>query len=363
MATIIKRPRRDGSVAWRAEVRIMRDGQQVFRAVKTFDTRPAARTWATKIEAEWEDSRHTQRPAHTLAQLIEAYIERMDQAKPLGDSTRSLLRAIQRSKTLGPIAAADLTAADIIAHCQNRRTAGAGPSTVILDYSTLRTLFKAAKPLLGLNLDDTAFQEARHTLTRLGLIARPRKRGRIPTHEELQRLLSHARKRMKHAGTLIPMADIIEFAIYSCMRCGEICRIRWADLDPEKRTVIIRDRKHPQAKWGNDHTIPLLGPAFDIAARQPRDSDRIFPYDSASVSTAFTRMVEQLEIQDLEFRDLRRHGATLLFLQGYTPPEVATVTGHHDLNILWQVYTAIKPEHLHEKHNGLRPPTPEEKPR
>ena len=42
------------------------------------------------------------------------------------------------------------------------------------------------------------------------------------------------------------------------MRQQEICRIEWCDVDMEKMTVRVRDRKDPRHKDGNHQIIPLL---------------------------------------------------------------------------------------------------------
>ncbi|MGT2493163.1 tyrosine-type recombinase/integrase [Cupriavidus basilensis] len=52
------------------------------------------------------------------------------------------------------------------------------------------------------------------------------------------------------------MWDIIHFAIATAMRASEITRLRWEDIHPEDRTILIRDRKDPEEKIGNDQTVP-----------------------------------------------------------------------------------------------------------
>ncbi len=96
---------------------------------------------------------------------------------------------------------------------------------------------------------------------------------------------------------------------------------------------------------------PLMGESFDIAMRQPKNSEFIFPYNSRSVTAGFQRVRNRLGIEDLRYHDLRREGASRLFEKGYSIEEVAQVTGHRNLNILWQVYTQLFPHELHKKAN------------
>ncbi|MEZ9491892.1 tyrosine-type recombinase/integrase [Vibrio splendidus] len=71
----------------------------------------------------------------------------------------------------------------------------------------------------------------------------------------------------------------------------------------------------------------------------------IFPYNSRSVSAGFQRVRNELGIEDLRYHDLRREGASRLFEKGDSIEEVAQVTGHRNLNILWQLF----PHKLHNK--------------
>lgn len=92
------------------------------------------------------------------------------------------------------------------------------------------------------------------------------------------------------------------------------------DVDAAKRMVIIRDRKDPRDKDGNDQKIPLFD-ANDYDVREiiqeqrpfSKKSERIFPYNGRSVGTAFRRACRELNIEDLHFHDLRHEGASRLF--------------------------------------------------
>jgi integrase len=135
------------------------------------------------------------------------------------------------------------------------------------------------------------------------------------------------------------------------MRIGEVCKLKWEDLNIEHKIIIVRDRKDPRKKEGNHMIAPLLGESFDIAVKQRSDNELIFPYNPRSVSAGFQRVRNDLGITDLRYHDLRREGASRLFEQGYSIEEVAQVTGHRNLIILWQVYTQLFPHKLHDKFN------------
>lgn len=93
--------------------------------------------------------------------------------------------------------------------------------------------------------------------------------------------------------------------------------------------------------------------------RQPQipGEDRIFPFNSKSVGTAFTRACSKLGILDLCFHDLRHEATSRLFEQGYDIPEVAAVTLHSSWNELKR-YTQLRPESLHREKQAQPVPSP-----
>ncbi|HGC4819412.1 tyrosine-type recombinase/integrase, partial [Escherichia coli] len=105
---------------------------------------------------------------------------------------------------------------------------------------------------------------------------------------------------------------------------------------------------------GNHMKVALLGEAWDIVQRQPKKSEFIFPYNSTSVTAGFQRVRSKLGIKDLRYHDLRREGASRLFEAGFSIEEVAQVTGHRSLNVLWQVYTELYPKSLHNRFEELQ---------
>jgi integrase len=96
---------------------------------------------------------------------------------------------------------------------------------------------------------------ARIALARLGLIGKGLERDRRPTQDELDRLVAaFEANRLQQ----IPVGRIIRFAVATALREDEICRIEWSDFDPEARMLLIKDRKDPRKKKGNNQRIPLL---------------------------------------------------------------------------------------------------------
>lgn len=143
----------------------------------------------------------------------------------------------------------------------------------------------------------------------------------------------------------VRMADIIDFALQSCMRVGEICRLRWDDLNEIDRTVMIRDRKHPTKKFGNHQVVPLLRGSLDTLLRQPVRGDRPFPHDPTNISLKFRRAADAAGVPDVVFHDLRHEGISRMFEMGFQIQEVALVSGHTNWKTLAR-YVHLRPQSL-----------------
>lgn len=343
---------------WRAIVR-----RKGFKAKsRTFPTKSAARTWAERIErelAEQEARGHTDGVDPTVSELVDWYTGYVRRMKDISLTQKGNLTRVKEG--LGEIVASQLTPGEIIEHVRRRRQGEhvnggghrvppCGGATMNVELGYLSEMLKVAKAVGHLRLAHDPVTEARPTLRLMKLVSRPAKRTRRPTPDELERLKAHFdanRWRMK-----LPMVDIIDFAVGTAKREGEITRLLWTDLDAETRTALLRDAKHPRSKEGNHRRFPLLAGMWDLVQRQSGNSERIFPYEPDSIGTAFRRGCVALGIKDLRFHDLRHEAASRLFEQGYSIEQVATVTLHESWEELKR-YTQLRPESL---HRDLMPP-------
>lgn len=322
--------------AWRALIR--RKGHKPIS--KRFPTKSKAETWARGIEAQIDagTAPKTAASSDTVADLIDRYRELRATVRPILDTSTEHYTLKQLKANLGEKRAAALIVEDLMGWAKARRDAGAGPYTVNCDLSKLGTVLRYA----GDGLPDV-IGAARPKLAHLGLIGGGGMRERRPTDEELASLVEWLTLEKN-----VMYSDIVLFAVATAMRRGEVTRIVWSDVDEAKRMVLVRDRKDPRQKKGNDQWVPLLGNAWTVLDRQPRieGEPRIFPCDEQTISKYFREACVELGIPDLHFHDLRHEGTSQLFEQGFEIQQVALVTGHKDWRHLRR-YTNLKPESLH----------------
>ncbi|HFD7736330.1 TPA: tyrosine-type recombinase/integrase [Serratia marcescens] len=354
--SIEKRIKSDGTPRYRCTVGVKENGKYIYRENRTFGKQSHAKTWGISRVAELEKNgipNSNDDEKLLIKDLIQRYIDDPATGGRAGASKLHVLNRLLK-EDVSAIPLADLRPNHIIDHCRFRASSGAAPSTVAHDLSYLSTVLSSAKPIYGIEYTDNPIILARPLLRNMGLIGKSNRRSRRTASEEVSMLSEALEERAKHPRSVIPYVDIFNFSILTCMRIGEVCRIRWEDINEDQRSVLVRDRKDPRKKAGNHMTVALLGDAWEIAMRQPKKSALIFPYRSRSVSAGFTRVCESLNIEDLHYHDLRREGASRLFEAGFSIEEVAQVTGHKSLKLLWQVYTELYPKSLHEKFEQLR---------
>ncbi len=347
MATIRTRKQTDGTTRYCAIVRIRRDGDVLHQEAKTFSHLGAAQRWARNREVQLEDpaALHKERESrHSLGSLIRWYIATFEPISRWQRSKQAHLKFLERHP-ISDVGAVTLDVATLIDHVTARRADGTGPATVANDLVWIGVVLRAAKSVRGLPVHPEYVQEARNACRELRLTGKSRRRTRRPTADELTILDEFFRRRDDRSQ--LPMREIMWFAIHSARRQSEICRIRWSDNDTQSRTGLVQDAKHPTAREGNHRRFKYTMEAWQIMERQPKGSDRIFPFSERSVSAAFTRACAVLGIHDLRFHDLRHEATSRLFERGYQIHEVAQFTLHDSWNELKR-YANLRPELVRE---------------
>lgn len=323
-------------------------GSNSRRKGKTFPTKREAKAWATAVEAQ---SRQIAAfgfapppKGATLGDLIDKYLETL--VREPGDTKAATLAMFKRKLGSERLASLNQNGGSVLREFIDVRIKeGASGATIAEDLSFLSAVLKWGRNARQLDLPERLALDARASLKYRGLETRSTERKREPTDNELERLTKYWRA---NPWQRIDMATLCEFADATAMRLGEMCRLQVEDVDRAARTVIIRDRKDPQRKLGNDQTVPLLPRAWAIVAPRIKDrtSGSLFGVKAASVSTAFTRTCAALEIEDLHFHDIRHRATAALFRMGLDIPQVALMTGHKTWTMLRR-YTAIKPADVH----------------
>jgi integrase len=357
MGTIVKRSRKDGSVAWLAQIVIKRGGRILLRENKTFERRSTASAWLKQreehlgqpgtLESELEAKSNDNR-IPKLSDAIDRYIRESN--KKIGRTKTQVLKSI-KDFDIADKTCASITSTDIVAFAREKLETGVQPQTVSNYLSHLGAIFAIARPAWNYPLDRQAMQDAWIVADRLGLTTKSRERDRRPTLDELDQLMKHFKDRSTARPSSIPMHRIIAFAIFSTRRQEEIIRITWRDLDKDGRRALVRDMKNPGQKIGNDVWCDLQEEALAIVEAMPKVAEQIFPYTTDAIGASFTRACKLLGIDDLRFHDLRHDGVSRLFELGLNIPRVASNSGHRSWTSLKR-YTHLR--QTGDKYDGWK---------
>jgi len=183
-------------------------------------------------------------------------------------------------------------------------------------------------------------------LDRLRLKVVDNKRQRRLLAGELDRLIAAA-KSTKNPYTLL----VVRFALETGMRRGEILALNWREVDLQRLSVSVLE-----AKNGHSRVIPLSSRAVAILqeARRLQDdqSASVFPMSANGFRLSWERLVKRANITGLHFHDLRHEAISRLFEYGLTAPEVASVSGHRDMRMLFR-YAHANQTTVREKMSAL----------
>ena len=321
MASIRKR----GSL-WQAQVRKLGHPQHT----KTFQNKRDALVWAKAVEIDIERSVLPQSARSlkdtTVGELIERYLREVTPNKKSALKETYRLRRIQRHR-ISDIKLGDTSPHDL-AKYRDERLRVVGNQIVRHELNVLGHMFKIAIREWSIPLKVNPIE-----LIQKPPPSKPRNRRLEPGEfESLQKAAITSR-----AAYLWPL---VELAIQTGMRRGELLKALWSDLDLQGRRLTLRDTKN-----GDDRTIPLTSRAAQILSDLPRHDERIFPVSPVAVRHSWNRLRARAGIVGLNFHDLRHEAISRFFEMGLSVPEVALISGHKDYRILAR-YTHLRAEDL-----------------
>lgn len=322
MATIRKR----GST-WNVQIR--KAGHQTIS--KTFKLKQDAVKWSRKTESELERGLYqdtTEAQQTTLQEVVKRYEREVLPSKKSREVIAYRLKTI--GSALGDHSLAQLTPS-IIAKYRDCRIEAVSSASVRAELSIIRRVLDTAIKEWGIYLP----------------FGNPLLQVRYPNNPKGRERRLEAGEESKLLGELQgnqTVSAIVQLAVETAMRRGEIANLEWEHVNLQARTLHI-----PETKTDTPRTIPLSTKAVEVLYSLPRNiSGKVFTIQSGSITQAFKRACKRADIEGLNFHDLRHEATTRLFEKGLNVMEVSSITGHKDLKMLRR-YTHLKPESLLEK--------------
>ncbi|MEQ8966865.1 MAG: site-specific integrase [Azospirillaceae bacterium] len=222
---------------------------------------------------------------------------------------------------------------------RDERLATCSPETVLRELSLLQHVLDIARLEWDLGPAENPVRQIRKPKPN------PARERRLSA-EEAESLRAAARK---SRNSLI--APIVDLAIETGMRRGEILGLRWQDIDLEGRTARLGKTKN-----GHARSVPLTDRAVTVLETMATaDGDAVFPITINAFRLAWHRLVKRAGIEDLHFHDLRHEAISRFFERGLSVPEVALISGHRDYRMLAR-YTHLRAEDVARKLAGNQAP-------
>ncbi len=333
MASIRKRENSRGDVSYRVEIRLK--GFPAQRA--TFKRKTDAKRWAQQTESAIREGRHfktTEARKHTVADLIDRYIETVLPAKPKS-YTKQKMQLEWWREAIGVYTVADISPG-LIAEARDKLALGRGPATVVRYMAALSHAFtKAVREWEWLE---------HNPMSRVERPKEPRGRVRFLSDEERVKLLDACKE-----SSNPNLYTIVVLALSTGMRQGEIMGLRWEDVDLQVGRVILHETKSEERRAVPiaGHCLKLLKEHFKI---RRLDTDLLFPGNNPStpvfIRAPWMEALTRSGIENFRFHDLRHSTASYLAMNGASLAEIADVLGHKTLQMVKRY------AHLSETHTA-----------
>jgi len=211
-----------------------------------------------------------------------------------------------------------------IAEFRDIRLKEVSSGTVIRELAYFSSVINHARKEWGINIDNP--------IPHIRKPETPPSRTRILSEDEKLRLFYILQPRFKYSNLWMPF--IVEFALETAMRQGEILSLRWSDIDLKKRTTYLKTTKN-----GDSRSVPLSSRAVQILHELPRSFDgRVFPINRPALCANFNSACKRACIEDFRFHDLRHTAITNMASKFSNILELSAVTGHRQLSMLKRYY-------------------------
>lgn len=329
MATFYKRI---GNRGTRYTARVRQAGREI---TKTFATKTAAEAWARAQETAIDTGQfHAPKPGTgpLLADAVDALIlHRKAIRRAPGKTFEAALERMKDEHGLEHLV--DLNVTFWRKHAHKRLADGVSGSTIAGELAYATSVLRHAQRE-GHKVDASAPGRVRTMLREDGVRVVSRERRRRITDAEITAIIKWIDDNADRTG--LPMRDIVEFALATGMRRGEIIALEWDDVDG--RVARIK-RKHPTER-DRIEDVPLLKANYtwprtdpvEIINRQPKVGPRVFPYKGDTIGFWFEKAVKGAGLSGIVFHQLRHECLSRLAQdRKFDPLRLALVGGHRDL--------------------------------
>jgi integrase len=227
----------------------------------------------------------------------------------------------------------------MIEDLKSERSLKVGASTVNNDVMRLKIIFRKAVAWGYL---------AQSPTDQVKLLKVPKSKIRFLSKEECALLLG-ACTSSRFRG----MYEVVAMAISTGMRRGEIFRLKWEDIDFERKRLVVNSCRGGHTKNYESRTIPMNEFLMSVLKNWHGvpDSPYVFSLDNgkpgAHIPYHFRVALKKAGIPHARFHDLRHTFASLLVMAGLDIPTLQQLLGHQDIHMTMR-YAHLHPDHMRQ---------------
>lgn len=339
MASIQKRTSQGGAVSYRVQVRLKGHPPETASFARLTD----AKKWAQNTESAIREGRHfktSESKKRTMGETIDRYFK--DVLSHRKNPVNQITYLKWWKNALGDYRLCDITPALIVQHRSNligsvnKYGRAVGTTTANRYTQALGHVFTITQKEWGWTSENP--------VTNISKYKEPRGRVRFLSDEERKKLLEVSKKSENPH-----LHKIIVLALSTGARKMEILNLKWEDIDFGRSVITLHETKN-----GERRLLPLQGYALKLIKEHAKirnlHCDFVFPSkvkcQPIDIRTAWENTLENANIKDFRFHDLRHSAASYLAMNGASLAEIAEVLGHKTLQMVKRY------AHLSEAHTS-----------
>jgi len=198
-------------------------------------------------------------------------------------------------------------------------------------------------------------------------VSKPKKQEKKPAFLSPAQLEDLLGEILDHAATVTNihgepsdvkwLYDIIQVAVCTGLRRGDLVSLRWRHVDLEQRLLTVRNEEEHVTKSGHEHRVPLRSSALEVLERRhetheggPEDlvfTDRqdraIRPGRLTKRFKFFVRKADLKEQEELHFHSLRHTCGAWLASAGVPLRVIQEILGHSSASVT-EIYSHLQPD-------------------
>ena len=324
MGSIRKLTKKDGTDVFHAEVRLR--GHKKER--QSFRTKTQAKEWIQDTEAAIRDGRYKGLSAarkHTVGELIDRFIKQCIPAHPIYYPKKVQLLTRWKDE-LGALLLRDLSPSSI-AEVRDKLLTETTSKNTLRSPSTVNRYMAIFSKALSVASKEWEWMD-NNPMQKVRKLKESRGRDRCLSFTEKESLLKACR-----ASTNPYLYHIVNVALLTGMRYGEIVNLKWGDICFDNRHATLQETKN-----GDCRVIPLTDEIIQVLHTCPTYGDlpeelvfksrRLLPTKyGISIRKSFASALKEAGINNFVFHLLRHTAASDLANEGATEGDLQEIFG------------------------------------